>query len=138
MTESHMIESNGNIELLNNYNNELPNSLIRKGVKLLKCERERKKSNECFKNNIHHNNNINDINQEIDKILRRSWKECSKTVKNPYETNSIVSSKNELKTLKLKLAAPQHDSNIKGITWIKIYITKYCITKTFGDTVKLF
>lgn len=33
-----MIECNGNIELLNNYNNGLPNSLIRKGVKLRKCE----------------------------------------------------------------------------------------------------
>lgn len=37
MIESHMIECNGNIELLNNYNNGLPNKLIRKGVKLLKC-----------------------------------------------------------------------------------------------------
>ena len=38
MIESHMIECNGNIEPLNNYNNGLPNSLIRKGVKLRKCE----------------------------------------------------------------------------------------------------
>ena len=66
MTESHMIESNGNIELLNNDNNELRNSLIRKGVKLIKCEWERKQSNEFFKTNIHPNNDINDINQEID------------------------------------------------------------------------
>ena len=30
MIESHMIESNGNIELLNNYNNGLPNIWLEK------------------------------------------------------------------------------------------------------------
>ena len=63
---SYMIESNENIELSNNDNNKVPNSLIKKGVKTPTCEPKWKQSNKCFKTNIHHNDNINDIKQEVD------------------------------------------------------------------------
>ena len=62
---SYMIESNENIELSKNDNNKVPNSLIKKGVRIPKCEPKWKQSNKSFKTNIHHNNDMNDIKQEV-------------------------------------------------------------------------
>ena len=117
-----MIYNNENIELLNNDHNELPKGLIKKGVKLPKCKREWEQANEYFKTNIHHNNEINDINQEInilqDKLYNffaEAYGECDETEKNPYETNYNAYSKNKLKrSLKLlKSTIPQKDDEIK-------------------------
>lgn len=63
---SYMIEINENIELSNNDNNKVPNSLIKKGVKIPTCEPKWKQSNKCFKTNIHQNDDMNDIKQEVD------------------------------------------------------------------------
>ena len=60
---NYMIESNENIEVMTRDNNQLPNSLIKKGVKLPKCETS---GSNFFNTNIHYNNEINDITQEIE------------------------------------------------------------------------
>ena len=47
-----MIESNENIELLNNDDSKLPKGLIKKALKLPKCKPEWMQTNEYFKTNI--------------------------------------------------------------------------------------
>ena len=91
-----------------------PKGLIKRGVILPITVREWERANEYFRVNIHHNNEIKDVNKEINDMQNKIYDYFSETygqVKDKdiseYENWTKNQLKNHLKLLNLKIQSQQ-------------------------------
>ena len=58
---------------------DLPKGLIKREVILLSSVEERERANEYFRDHLHHNNNVKDVNKEIYDIQTKIYEYFSET-----------------------------------------------------------